>query len=60
MLQRLTLPFLFLCSHFKRYINIFVEFIPQILFLMCIFGWLIFMIFYKWCFFYEDPNTVSI
>ena len=46
-------------SHFKRFINIFVEFIPQVLFLMSLFGWLVFLIFYKWCYHYEDPNTVS-
>ena len=46
--------------HFKRYINILVEFVPRLLFLLCIFGWLVFMIFYKWCYTYEDPNTVSI
>ena len=47
-----------ICSHFKRYINIFVEFIPQVLFLMALFGWLVFLIFYKWCYHYDDPNTV--
>ena len=47
-------------SHFKRFINIFVEFIPQVLFLMSLFGWLVFLIFFKWCYRYDDPNTVSI
>ena len=47
-----------ICSHFKRYINIFVEFIPQVLFLMSLFGWLVFLILYKWCYRYDDPNTV--
>ena len=47
------------CRHFKRYINIFVEFIPQVLFILGLFGWLVFMIFFKWCIRYENPNTVS-
>ena len=57
-LQFIYLLYLFVCRHFKRYINIIVEFIPQILFLMCIFGWLVFMIFYKWCSVFANPNTV--
>ncbi len=46
------------CSHFKRYLNIILEFVPQVLFLLCIFGWLVFLIFFKWCFFYEIPGHV--
>ncbi|XP_054158134.1 V-type proton ATPase 116 kDa subunit a 1-like [Oppia nitens] len=34
--------------HFRRYVNIVCEFIPQVLFLMCIFGYMNFMIFFKW------------
>lgn len=34
--------------HFKTPINILCEFIPQTLFLMCIFGYLMVLIFYKW------------
>ncbi len=36
-----------------------MEFVPQVLFLLCIFGWLVFLIFFKWCFYYTDPNHVS-
>ena len=50
-------------SYFRRYMNIYFEFIPQVLFLGCIFGtntvsviswmcraagYLVFIIFYKW------------
>ncbi|XP_065053830.1 V-type proton ATPase 116 kDa subunit a 1-like isoform X2 [Rhopilema esculentum] len=35
-------------KHFNKPVNIFCEFIPQVLFLMCIFGYLVIMIFYKW------------
>ena len=49
----------FCSSHFKQYINIIGEFIPQMLFMICIFGWLCFMILTKWIVFYEDKNTVS-
>ncbi|XP_065174743.1 V-type proton ATPase 116 kDa subunit a 1-like isoform X2 [Sycon ciliatum] len=36
--------------YFRRYINIFGSFIPEVLFLGCIFGYLVFMIFFKWLF----------
>lgn len=42
--------------HFKKYANIVLETVPQILFLMCIFGWLVFLLFYKWCYHYDEPN----
>ncbi|XP_071040210.1 V-type proton ATPase 116 kDa subunit a 1 isoform X1 [Parasteatoda tepidariorum] len=34
--------------YFRRYLNIFCEFIPQVLFLLSIFGYLVVMIFMKW------------
>ncbi|XP_078378211.1 V-type proton ATPase 116 kDa subunit a 1-like [Oculina patagonica] len=34
--------------HFKKPLNIVAEFTPQVLFLFCIFGYLVIMIFYKW------------
>lgn len=34
--------------HFNKPLNIFTEFIPQVLFLFCIFGYLVILIFYKW------------
>uniref|UniRef100_A0A0B7BHL0 V-type proton ATPase subunit a n=1 Tax=Arion vulgaris TaxID=1028688 RepID=A0A0B7BHL0_9EUPU len=34
--------------HFREYIDIFVKFIPELLFLGCLFGYLVSMIFYKW------------
>lgn len=33
---------------FGRLINVFCEFIPQVLFLLCMFGYLVVLIFYKW------------
>ncbi|GAU98595.1 hypothetical protein RvY_09721-2 [Ramazzottius varieornatus] len=33
---------------FGRMINVFCEFIPQVLFLACLFGYLVVLIFYKW------------
>lgn len=33
---------------FGKLLNVFCEFIPQVLFLMCLFGYLCVLIFYKW------------
>jgi V-type H+-transporting ATPase subunit a len=34
--------------YFGHYIDIFVEFIPQLLFMLCLFGYMVFLIIYKW------------
>ncbi|NXX44222.1 VPP2 ATPase, partial [Tricholaema leucomelas] len=34
--------------HFKKTYNIYLVFLPELLFMMCIFGYLVFMIFFKW------------
>ena len=36
--------------YFGKKINIYTEFIPQILFMWSIFGYLVFLIIYKWCY----------
>ncbi|XP_046846195.1 V-type proton ATPase 116 kDa subunit a1-like isoform X2 [Xenia sp. Carnegie-2017] len=38
-------------KHFQQRINVYALFIPQVLFLLSVFGYLIFLIFYKWIFF---------
>lgn len=38
----------FYFSHFRRPLNIICEFIPQVIFLMSLFGYLVIMIFFKW------------
>lgn len=35
-------------THFKRSINIVLEFLPQILFLVLLFAYMVFMMFFKW------------
>jgi V-type H+-transporting ATPase subunit a len=39
------------CNHvyFGHYIDIFVEFIPEVFILMCTFGYMDFLIIFKWC-----------
>uniref|UniRef100_A0A7N8XVH0 V-type proton ATPase subunit a n=1 Tax=Mastacembelus armatus TaxID=205130 RepID=A0A7N8XVH0_9TELE len=34
--------------HFRKKHNVYLVFIPELLFLLCLFGYLAFMIFYKW------------
>lgn len=34
--------------HFKKRYNLFLVFLPELLFLLCLFGYLVFMITYKW------------
>lgn len=36
------------CRHFKKYASIFLEFLPQLLFLVFLFFYLVIMIFMKW------------
>jgi hypothetical protein len=36
------------CRHFRKKFNVYLVSVPEILFMLCIFGYLIFMIIYKW------------
>lgn len=42
--------------YFKRAVNVFCEFIPQVFFLLALFGWLCVMIFIKWLMYGEGDN----
>jgi len=46
--------------HFKHNMDIFGEFIPRIVFLWAIFGYLCFMIFFKWSTNYPEQNVLNI
>ncbi|KAM4675758.1 V-type proton ATPase 116 kDa subunit a 4-like [Discoglossus pictus] len=35
--------------NFRRPMNILLQFIPEMIFIICLFGYLVFMIIYKWC-----------
>lgn len=35
--------------NFRRYVNIVLQFIPEMIFIICLFGYLVFMIIFKWC-----------
>nr|XP_020656087.1 V-type proton ATPase 116 kDa subunit a [Pogona vitticeps] len=35
--------------YFRRTINIILQFIPEMIFILCLFGYLVFMIIFKWC-----------
>lgn len=42
--------------HFKKYINIIAEFIPQMIFILSLFGYLVFIVIFKWCSQYNYAN----
>lgn len=44
-----------LCRYFKKPLNIYLGFIPEIVFMASLFGYLVIMIFYKW--FLYDAST---
>ncbi|KAM5255581.1 V-type proton ATPase 116 kDa subunit a 4 [Ctenodactylus gundi] len=35
--------------HFRRPLSIFLQFVPEMIFILCLFGYLVFMIIFKWC-----------
>ncbi|XP_066405793.1 V-type proton ATPase 116 kDa subunit a 4 isoform X1 [Molothrus aeneus] len=37
--------------YFRKYINIILQFIPEMIFIISLFGYLVFMIIFKWCHF---------
>ena len=42
--------------HFNNMLDLTCEFIPQILFMICTFGYMDFMIIFKWFTHYDDPS----
>uniref|UniRef100_UPI00398E5BAA V-type proton ATPase 116 kDa subunit a 4-like isoform X1 n=1 Tax=Pristiophorus japonicus TaxID=55135 RepID=UPI00398E5BAA len=44
--------------YFKSKINITLQFIPEMIFILCLFGYLVFMVIFKWCFY--DVKTSQI
>ncbi|XP_012576165.1 PREDICTED: V-type proton ATPase 116 kDa subunit a isoform 4 [Condylura cristata] len=37
--------------YFRKILNILLQFIPEMIFILCLFGYLVFMIIFKWCHF---------
>ncbi|XP_016044621.2 V-type proton ATPase 116 kDa subunit a 4 [Erinaceus europaeus] len=37
--------------YFRNFLNIVLQFIPEMFFILCLFGYLVFMIIFKWCYF---------
>lgn len=44
-------------THFRRSVSIFLEFLPQILFLVLLFAYMVFMMFFKWVMYNSHPDT---
>lgn len=49
----------FFCSHFRKYSKIFLEFLPQFLFLVLLFLYLVVMIFMKWIMYSGELDSWS-
>ncbi|NXU70875.1 VPP4 ATPase, partial [Oreotrochilus melanogaster] len=45
--------------YFKRYINIILQFIPEMIFMISLFGYLVFMIIFKWCHFDVHSSQIA-
>jgi V-type H+-transporting ATPase subunit a len=45
--------------YFRNYVNIFCEFIPQVIFISCIFGYMNIMIFYKWIVYSAENSSCA-
>nr|KAF6319173.1 ATPase H+ transporting V0 subunit a4 [Myotis myotis] len=37
--------------YFRKMLNILLQFIPEMIFMLCLFGYLVFMIIFKWCYY---------
>ncbi|XP_060681681.1 V-type proton ATPase 116 kDa subunit a 1-like [Hemiscyllium ocellatum] len=45
--------------YFKELTNIFLEFIPEVIFLTALFGYLVFLIIFKWCVFTVSESEIA-
>ncbi|KAK7126024.1 hypothetical protein R3I93_021413 [Phoxinus phoxinus] len=45
--------------HFRQKFKIYLVFLPELLFLLCLFGYLVFMIFYKWLAFSVQDSRLA-
>lgn len=48
-----------LSRHFRKKFNIYLVSIPELLFLLCVFGYLIFMIIYKWLVYSAETSRAA-
>lgn len=54
-----SIPFFFSPRHFRKKFNIYLVSIPELLFMLCMFGYLIFMIVYKWLVYSAETSRVA-
>ncbi|KAM4616574.1 V-type proton ATPase 116 kDa subunit a [Polymixia lowei] len=45
--------------HFRKKYNVYLVFLPELLFLLCLFGYLVFMILYKWLAFSAQDSRLA-
>lgn len=53
------IAYFFFPRHFRKKFNIYLVSIPELLFMLCMFGYLIFMIIYKWLVYSAETSQVA-
>ncbi|XP_041071665.1 V-type proton ATPase 116 kDa subunit a-like isoform X2 [Carcharodon carcharias] len=45
--------------YFKNNVNIILQFIPEMIFILSLFGYLVFMVIFKWCFYHVTISQIA-
>ncbi|XP_048404489.2 V-type proton ATPase 116 kDa subunit a 4-like [Stegostoma tigrinum] len=45
--------------YFKNKVNIILQFVPEMIFILSLFGYLIFMVIFKWCFYHVKNSQIA-
>lgn len=51
--------FFFFCRHFRQLSSVFFVLIPELFFMLCLFGYLVFMVIFKWIAYTPDQSRIA-